>query len=101
MLWIKRNLFLAVGGLLAFLLLAAGVYYFWTSRQKNTEIETKLEENKTLLRNLVSGNNPYPSATNITRAREEIVKVRAAITNARSFFHPVPYEPVTGLAFKS
>jgi hypothetical protein len=100
-LWLKRNLLLAVGGLIAALLLGFGIYYLWTSYQKNKQVETKLEQNKEELRKIVTGPNPYPNSTNIARAREELAKVRIAITNARSFFQPVPYEPVTGLAFKS
>ncbi len=101
MVWLKRNLLLAVGGLVAVLLLGFGIYYLWTSYQKNREVETKLEQNKEELRKIVTGPNPYPNTTNIARAREELAKVRVAITNARSFFQPVPYEPVMGLAFKS
>jgi hypothetical protein len=101
MLWLKRNLLLTVGGLIAVLLLGFGIYYLWTSYQKNKEVETKLEQNKEELRKIVTGPNPYPNSTNIARAREELGKVRTAITNARAFFQPVPYEPVTGLAFKS
>jgi hypothetical protein len=100
-LWIKRNLLLAVGGLVAVLLLGFGIYYLWTSYQKNKEVETKLEQNKGELRKILTGPNPFPNTTNIARAREELAKVRTAITNARSFFQPVPYEPVMGLAFKS
>src|SRR5258705_6831624 len=99
--WIKRNLWLAVGGLLAVLLLGFGVYYLWTSYQTNKDVETKLEQNKEELRKLVGGGTPYPHPTNVTRAKEELAKVRLAVTNARSFFQPIPFEPVTGLAFKS
>jgi hypothetical protein len=100
MLWIKRNLLLAIGGLLAVLLLAFGVFYFITNRQKNKQIEAQLEENKSTLTRLIS-QAPFPNPTNITRAKEELLRVREAITNARAFFQPVPFEPVTDQAFKA
>lgn len=100
MLWIKRNLFLAAGGLLALLLLGVGLYYLWTSRQNNKKIEAQLEENKRTFGRLLN-NDPYPSPTNITRAKEETLRARQAITNARAFFQPVPFEQVTDQAFKA
>jgi hypothetical protein len=99
--WIKRNLWLAIGGLIAVLLLGFGVYYLWTSYQTNKEVETKLEQNKQELTKLVSGGTPYPHQTNIAHAKEELAKVRLAVTNARSLFQPIAFEPVTGMAFKS
>src|SRR5687767_11489504 len=100
MLWIKRNLWLALGGLLAVVLLGAGLFYFWTNRQKNKQIEAQLEENKSTLTRLIS-QNPYPSPTNITRAKQELEQVRGAIGQGKHFFQPVPFEPVTGEAFKA
>jgi hypothetical protein len=100
MAWIKRNLLLALGGLMAVALLGFGIFYFWTNRQKNKEIEGKLEENKSALTRLIN-QDPYPSRTNITRAKEELVRVEAAVQEAKMFFQPVPFEAVTGQAFKS
>ena len=100
MLWIKRNLFLAIGGLIAVLLLGFGVFYALTSRSKNKQLETQLEENKSLMTRLVS-QDPYPSATNITRGREEVQRVRQAINESKMFFQPVPFTNVTGQAFKT
>jgi hypothetical protein len=100
MLWIKRNLFLAVGGLIALLLLGLGIFYFWTNQQKNKEIEAKLEENKATLTRLIS-QKPYPSRTNITLARQEVQRARDAIGQARMFFQPVPFTPVKDEAFKT
>lgn len=100
MLWLKRNLLLAVGGFLALALLILGGWYSWTSRQKNQQIFAQLEENKTTLRRLID-QDPYPSPTNITRAKEELARAREAIAQARTFFHPVPFEQVTDQAFKA
>ena len=70
MLWIKRNLFLAVGGLVALLLLAGGVYYFISAQQRSKSIEEELEGNKAEL-NRLQGQTPYPSQSNIEIAKKE------------------------------
>jgi hypothetical protein len=98
--WVKRNLFLVIGGLLAIALLGVGGFYFWTNRQKNKEIETQLEANKSDLTRLVN-QAPSPNATNIARAKQEVQTARAAVEQAKLFFSPIPFEPVTGQAFKS
>ena len=46
MLWIKRNLFLAVGGLVALLLLGGGVFYFLSAEQRKKSIMEEFEANK-------------------------------------------------------
>src|SRR5688572_14723889 len=98
--WVKRNLLLVIGGLLAIALLGLGGFYFWTNRQKNKQIETQLEENKANLIRLVNLA-PSPNATNIARAKQEVQTARAAVEQAKLFFSPIPFEPVTGQAFKS
>lgn len=99
MLWIKRNLFLAVGGLIAILLLAGGVYYFISAQQRNKAIEEELEANKSDLNRLQS-QNPYPSAQNIEIAKKEAEKLRGAVTQLHRYFAPVAAEKVTGIEFR-
>lgn len=99
MLWIKRNLFLAVGGLIAILLLAGGVYYFVSGQQRNHSIEEELEANKSDL-NRLQGLNPYPSAQNIEIAKTEAEKLRGAVAQLHRYFSPVPAEKVTGIEFR-
>ena len=68
MLWIKRNLFLAIGGLMALLLLGAGIYYFWSARAKNQQLEEEIGATISTLNNLY--NSPtFPSQTNIDAAK--------------------------------
>lgn len=95
MLWIKRNLFLAVGGLVAVLLLAGGVYYFISAQQRNKSIEEQLEANKTELDRLQK-QVPFPSQANIDIAKKEAEKLRGAVGQLHRFFQPVPAEKVTG-----
>jgi hypothetical protein len=91
MLWIKRNLFLAVGGLVALLLLAGGVYAFISAQQRNQSIEEQLESNKSEL-NRLQGQKPYPSQANVDLARKENEKLRGAIHQLHRFFTPVPVD---------
>lgn len=95
MLWIKRNLFLAAGGLIAVLLLAGGVYYFISAQQRNKDIETQLEENKAELDRLQK-QVPFPSQANIDIAKKEAERLRAAVGQLHRFFKPVLAEKVTG-----
>lgn len=99
MLWIKRNLFLAVGGLVAVLLLAGGVYYFISAQQRSKSIEEELEANKSDL-NKLQGQKPYPSSQNIEIAKKEAEKLRSAVSQLHRYFAPVPAEKVTGIEFR-
>src|SRR5262245_10779284 len=100
MLWIKRNLFLAVGGLVALILLGVGVYFFITAQQRNKSIEDALEQNKSEL-NRLQGQKPYPSSANITAAKKESERLRGASNQIHRFFTAVPADKVTGVAFRS
>ncbi|MCI0748516.1 MAG: Amuc_1100 family pilus-like protein [Verrucomicrobia subdivision 3 bacterium] len=100
MLWLRRNFWLGLGILLAVVLLGGGVYYFWTNRAKNKQLEAKLEEDKTTLTRLLS-QDPFPSPTNITRAKEELARVTNLVNKAKIFFQPVPHENVAGEQFKA
>ncbi len=100
MLWIKRNLFLAVGGFLAVLLLGGGVYYFLNAQSRNNAIEEQLETNKSEL-NRLQGQVPFPSPANIEAAKKESEKLQGAVDQLHKFFSPVPAEKVTGVAFRA
>lgn len=100
MLWIKRNLFLAIGGLIALLLLGAGIFLLLGAKSRSDALEVEIEEMTSMLNNLY--NSPvFPGQTNIDIARRETQKLGAAVTQMRKLFEPVPAEKVTGLAFRS
>ena len=100
MLWIKRNLFLVVGGVMALGLLGLGGYYFWTSYEDNKAVEGKLEESKADLKRL-SDLTPAASKDNIDKAKTEVEKLKSAIAQTKLSFTPLPYEKVKGQAFKT
>ena len=101
MLWIKRNLFLAVGGLIALLVLLGGLYYLWSGIQRNNELEEKVTENQTKLNNFYNSPEPFPSRNNIDLAKAETEKLHQAAARSRKYFASVPAEKVTGVAFRS
>ena len=100
MLWIKRNLFLAVGGLAALILLGGSIYYVFQGLRKNRIVEEEYEAMKSQLDNLYR-KNPFPAQTNIAIARQEVEKMNAAVGAAKQYFDPLPVPEVSGLAFKS
>jgi hypothetical protein len=100
MLWIKRNLFLAVGGLVALVLFGGGIFYFLTAQGRKKSIVEEWEANKAEMDRL-QAQKPYPNQDNIKRVKEETEKLRAAVGQLHRFFSPVPAEKVTGTAFLS
>src|SRR6266849_2010253 len=100
MLWIKRNLFLVVGGVVALGLLAVGGFYLLTSYQRNNSVEEELKQAKAELTRLYALV-PFPSAANVTAAREEQKRVQAAINLTKQSFSPLPYQRVQGAGFKA
>ncbi len=99
MLWFKRNLFLAVGGLVAVALLAVGSYYAWSAINRNTELDAQLEENKSTLNRLYT-QDPFPATTNVDAAKREAQRLGTAVDRMRKFFAAPPVERVTGLGFR-
>src|SRR5262245_37526404 len=100
MLWIKRNLFLAIGGLLAVVLLIGGLFNLFKARGTNAELDEQLNQTRHSLEELYK-KDPFPSPTNVTRAKEDTVQLQAALNQAKKFFTPVPAEKVTGMAFST
>ena len=102
MLWIKRNLMVVVGGLLAVGLLAAGLVYFFQARSKSAQLQEELGQTRSDLENIYKDTrNPFPNPTNVTAAKLQTERLQTALTQAKKFFTPVPVEKVTGLAFRT
>jgi hypothetical protein len=100
MLWIKRNLFLALGGVVALGLLGYGVFLFLGAQSRNAEYEEKINQAVSTLNN-INNAQVTPSATNIDLTKGETVKLHKALEQMQWFFTAVPAEKVTGLAFRS
>ena len=101
MLWIKRNLFLALGGFIALLALLGGLYYLWSGIQLNNELGETVERNQSTLNGFYNSPDPFPSRNNIDLAKAETEKLREAAAKSRKYFTPIPVEKMTGVPFRS
>jgi hypothetical protein len=103
--WIKRNLFFAIGGIVALLLLGAAGYYDYASWSHNSAAFDKLNEIYGQLKTL-GDEKPGPGNSkvdNIKAAKDQEAIVRDWINQTGNFFKPiapVPDSPdVTSEAF--
>ena len=71
MVWLKRNLFLVIFGVIALGLLGYSVMYFLGNSSRNKELSTQLDETKTKLDQMYK-KTPFPSKSNIALARAEL-----------------------------
>ncbi|HXJ58681.1 MAG TPA: Amuc_1100 family pilus-like protein [Verrucomicrobiae bacterium] len=100
MLWIKRNLFLTIGGVVALGLLGVGIYFLLAAKARGSALQEEINQSKATLDGF-RGAPVYPSATNIAIAKAETEKLKGVLTDMKRFFTPVKAENVTGLAFRS
>jgi outer membrane murein-binding lipoprotein Lpp len=100
MLWIKRNLFLAVSGLVALALLAGGGYYVYSGWAKNEELSVEVQATRTKLNDIYKLD-VFPQTTNIAAAKAEAAKLRAEVAKVQKLFTPVPTERVDNRAFRT
>jgi hypothetical protein len=99
--WLKRNLFLAVGGAVALLLLGLAGFYLYTQHQKEATVSTQLETQINEWRSLTT-RTPSVTEENIVAARKEQEKLSAVLATTRRHF--VPASTVTNMdssTFKS
>lgn len=100
MLWIKRNLFLVVSGLVVAVLLGLGGFYLFNGWSKNATVEEDLEKNLALMTNFYSSPQ-FPHPTNVAVARQYVKLVQSKKAVLQPFFEPVPAERVSGLQFRT
>lgn len=85
MAWVKRNLGLVIGGVVALALMALAGYYLWTKIQEEKAVTLQLEEANrrfnTLLRRPVHPGNER--VNNIERAREEVERLKLLLADVR------------------
>jgi hypothetical protein len=98
MLWIKRNIFLVVFGVIALGLLGWSVMYFLGKRAMNNKFEADLQAAKGQLDALYA-KRPFPSETNIDVANADVARVRQNVNAVKQYFTPVPFEKVADKDF--
>lgn len=100
MLWFKRNLLLAVTGLVAIALLVGGGLYVSSGLGKNKQLSDEVEGTRTRLNNIYNSPDPFPHATNISAAKAEAAKLNAAVARTKKHFTAVSAEKVDVRAFR-
>lgn len=88
MVWIKRNLLLVIGGLIAVVLIGFGSYLVMTGLARNKQLTEDVEATKSQANKLYDAN-PFPSQSNITAAKGESKSLHEAIARAHKHFTPV------------
>jgi hypothetical protein len=94
MVWIKRNLFFAIGTAVALLLLAAAVVYSLQNWSHNRDALIKLNETYNTLRDLKNPSND--KVNNIEIARGQQKELAAWLAKSGPYFQPIP--PIPNLA---
>ena len=100
MLWIKRNLFLFVAGVISLVFLGAGALFLMGSAKTNTTVDAQLESRIQTLEQMYAAR-VFPSPENIALVQSNLARLRETIGQAEQYFVPVPFENTTGLAFKT
>src|SRR3954464_13953818 len=90
MAWVKRNLGLVIGGVVALILMGIAGYYFWSKYQEDQAITAQLEETTQKFQNLL--NRPVHPGTeggkinNIELAKEENKRLQRFVEDLRVRF---------------
>lgn len=100
MTWLKRNLFLVAGGLVALGMLGFAVFFLFTKKQAVDEVTGQLTAKTDELKTLTTAD-PYPNQENIEAAKKEQVKLANHLQGMRRYFVPVAsYTNMDSAAFK-
>ena len=96
--WFKRNLFFAIGCILALGLLAAAGYYDYASWEHNQKAYDALHET---YNNLAEKSKKKPSpgddkVNNIAAANDQTKQLKAWVDQTKKYFQPVPRIPASG-----
>ena len=97
--WIKRNLFFAIGGIIALLLLGAAGYYDYASWSHNSSAFDKLNEIYGQLKTL-GDEKPGPGnakVDNIKAAKDDEAVIRDWINQTGNFFQPITPVPTNAV----
>src|SRR6266568_3433134 len=100
--WLKRNLFLVGGGVVALGLLGFAVFFLLTRKQTVDEVTAELNTRTEEWKQLVA-RDPYPNQENIERAKGEQKRLADFLDQTRRFFVPVASFPTNldGATFKN
>jgi hypothetical protein len=90
MAWVKRNLGLVIGGVIALALLGVAGFYLWTSYQKDSEVTAQLDDTtqrfKTLLNRPLHPGDERGKVNNIELVKEENKRLEQFLSGVRTKF---------------
>lgn len=86
--WIKKNLFLVIGGLVALALLGVAGWFWYTRKAAVDLVTAELNEQTADFQRLMT-RDPHPNQDNIEAARKEQERLTAFLGHARQYFMPV------------
>lgn len=90
--WIKRNIVLVVGGLVALGLLGFAGFYLFTKIKGDQAITEELTAATQKLESLAR-RDPYPNPENIAAAKDEGQRLQGFLTEVEKHFQPTPMPP--------
>ena len=98
--WLKRNLFLAIGGLVVLGLLGFAGYNLYSKKQSVDQITGDLNAQTEQLKSLMT-RDPHPDQENIDAAKREQTKLAEFLGHTRKHFEPViEFDKLDSAAFK-
>ena len=98
MLWLKRNLFMLIGGVITLALLGVGGWYLFDKYSLNQEVNEKVNEAQSKLEQ-ISKKEIYPSLTNITVVLAQKKEATNVMAQERKYLAPVQYEKLSDQKF--
>lgn len=87
--WIKRNLFLVVGAVVALVLLCVAGIYLLSRIQQDRAVTAELDDATQKLEALAK-RDPYPNAENISAAKDETNRLAHFLDDVEKHFQPPP-----------
>jgi hypothetical protein len=100
MLWLKRNLFLLIGILVAVGLMALAAVYLASRLNADRRTTADLARETQELSNLVRMN-PTPNDQNVQIARNEVKKLQQFVSDVKPILHYMPPPPLDDAGFRS
>ena len=88
--WIKRNLFLVLGGVVALGLLGFAGFYLFAKIQQDQGVTGELDSATQKLETLAK-RDPYPNPENIAAAKDEGKRLQSFLGDVEKHFQPAPY----------
>jgi hypothetical protein len=90
--WIKRNLFMVVGGVIALALLGFAGFYLFKNIQQEKSVTEQLDAATQKLETLAK-RDPYPNPENIKSAKDEGKRLQGFLGDVEKHFQSTPYPP--------